>query len=146
MGTTLERRPETKFERFFDWFDMPDFFRALDRGRLPEMIKVEETVKKDHVVIKAEMPGIDPDKDVEITVADGMLTIAAERREEEKTEEEGRTTSEFRYGSFRRTLRVPKDVKPDDVKATYKDGILTITVPVPKAVKPEVKKVPVMHN
>jgi len=142
MGTALQRKP-APVPRFMDWFEMPEMFRMFDRERMGEMIKVEETVKKDKMVIKAEMPGIDPDKDVEIHLADGMLTIAAERREEEKKEDDGRTVSEFRYGSFRRTLRVPKNAKPGDVKASYKDGILEITVPMPKETKPETAKVAV---
>jgi HSP20 family protein len=113
---------------------------------MDEMIRVEETVNDDHLTIKAEMPGIDPAKDVEIEFADGLLTISAERREEEKTEDNGRTVSEFRYGSFRRTLRVPKDAKPEDVTAEYKDGILTILVPLPKATTPEVTKVAVTRG
>ena len=150
MSTTLERRPDLlpRFSDWFDdkWFDLPDWFRVFDRTKMAEMIRVEETYNKDHLMIRAEMPGIDPDKDVEITISDGLLTIVAERREEEKTEKDDRTTSEFRYGSFRRTLRVPKDAKTTDVKANYKDGILTISVPLPKATPPAVAKVSVSRN
>lgn len=146
MGTTLERRSDF-FPRFAEWFEMPELFRFFDRDRFGEMIRVEETAFQDHLLIKAEMPGIDPDKDVEISIADGMLTIAAERREEHQEEKEGRSFSEFRYGSFRRSLRVPKDVKVEDVTATYQDGILTVKVPIPeKPTKPEAFKVPVSRN
>ena len=150
MGTTLERR--ATFPRFTEWFDRPDFFgmpdlfKVFDRERFGEMIRVEETYDKDHMTIKAEMPGIDPDKDVEITVADGLLTIKAERREETTEETEGHKRSEFHYGSFYRSLPVPKGAKLADVKATYKDGILSVSLPLPKATKPEVTKVPVSRN
>lgn len=146
MGTTLERRPMRS--RFTEWLDMPDFgmpdlVRFFDRDRLTEMMRVEETQHDDHLEIRAEMPGIDPDKDVEITVADGLLTIKAERREEKKEEHEGHTMSEFRYGSFVRTLRVPREASLDQVVATYQDGILVIKVPLPKAPEPTVTRVPV---
>ena len=150
MGTTLERRPMKS--RFTEWLDMPDFFgmpdlvHFFDRDRLAEMMRVEETYHDDHLEIRAEMPGIDPDKDVEITMADGLLTIKAERREETKEEHEGRTRSEFRYGSFHRSLPVPKDAAMTDVVATYKDGILLIKVPLPKATEPTVTKVPVSRG
>jgi HSP20 family protein len=81
------------------------------------------------MVIRAEMPGIDPDKDVEITLEEGVLSIRAERRSEKTDEQAGRTRSEFRYGSFSRSLRVPKEMNPDDVTASYKDGILEVRFP-----------------
>ena len=141
MVTTAPVRRTDPF-RFAEWFELPELFKPFDR----EMIRVEETVKKDHVVIKAEMPGIDPAKDVEIHISEGLLTISAERHEEERTEDGGTTVSEFRYGSFRRTLRVPKHCTATDVKASYKDGILTITVPIPKDTKPETVKVAVSRS
>ena len=145
MSTVLDRRSmlprwASRLE-FPEWFDMP--LRMFDREHLDGWMRVEETRNKDHMVIRAEIPGIDPDKDVEITVADGLLTINAERREETKQESEGRTLSEFRYGSFHRVLEVPRDAKVSDVNATYKDGILTITVPLVKAAAGEIMKVPV---
>jgi HSP20 family protein len=112
-----------------DWLELPDFwrvempdlFRVFDR--LPastERIRVEEEMKDDSIVIRAELPGMDPDNDVDITVSDGMLRIKAERRSETKEENDGRIRSEFRYGG----------ASEADVKATYKDGILEVTVPV----------------
>jgi HSP20 family protein len=84
--------------------------------------------------VRAELAGIDPDKDVEITVKDGMLQITAERRVEEKTEDKGYTRHELRYGSFSRALPLPEGASESDIKATYKDGILEIRVPVTEPV------------
>jgi len=70
------------------------------------------------------VPGIDPDKDVKITIDNGFLTIRAERLEEKK--EGGR--SEFRYGSFIRSATLPTGADPDDVTATYGDSILEVRV------------------
>jgi len=95
-----------------------------------ETIKVEEFKEDGTMVIRAELPGIDPDKDVEVTVANGYLTLHLERREEKKEEEDARYYSEFKYGSFTRRMPLPAGATEDDVKATYKDGILEVRVPV----------------
>jgi HSP20 family protein len=126
----VRRRDWFEFPDFSRW-EMPDLFRVFDRASGPEgRIRVEEEVKDDATVIRAELPGIDPDKDVDISVSDGVLHIKAERRSETKEENEGRIRSEFRYGSYTRTLPLPKGASESDVKATYKDGILEVTVPV----------------
>jgi HSP20 family protein len=102
---------------------MRPWFRGEDR------LRIEQEMTDDSLVVRAEIPGVDPQKDIDITVENGMLRIHAERSYENKEEKEGRTRSEFRYGSFERTMRLPDDVKSDEVKATYKDGILEVTVP-----------------
>jgi len=89
-------------------------------------IRVEDFVEDGMYVVRAELPGIDPGKDVTITVDDRLLTISAERTEQ--TTEKNR--SEFRYGSFSRTVALPADTKQEDIKATYANGILTVKVPV----------------
>ena len=76
--------------------------------------------------------GVDPDKDVQIHVRNHMLEMSAERREETKSEDKGRYRSEFRYGSFTRTVQLPPDAGEQDVKATYKDGILEVRMPLDK--------------
>ena len=126
----VRRREWFEFPDFSRW-EMPDLLRVFDRSSsLDERIRVEEEIKDNATVIRAELPGMDPDKDVEITVSDGMLRIKAERRSETKEENEGRVRSEFRYGSYTRSLPLPKGASEADVKATYKDGILEVTVPV----------------
>jgi HSP20 family protein len=108
-------------------FDVPTVWKDLfDDSEM----KVEEFRDGDTLVVRAEMPGIDPDKDVEITVADRMLHLRAERRSETKTEDKKGYRSEFRYGSFSRTVRLPAGAGEDDVKASYHDGILEVRIPV----------------
>ncbi|MDH4145541.1 MAG: Hsp20/alpha crystallin family protein [Acidimicrobiia bacterium] len=119
-----------------DWFntEFPDVFRWWDErlGGIgsPERIKVEEEVVDGMLHIRAEVPGIDPDKDAEISVQDGMLRIQVERRQETKAED-GKFRTEFRYGSMARVLPLPKGATAQDVAAHYHDGILEVTVPVP---------------
>jgi HSP20 family protein len=94
-------------------------------------IRVEDYVEDGAYVVRAELPGIDPGKDVTITVDNRLLTISAERSEE-KSE---KNRSEFRYGSFSRTVALPADAKEEQIKASYAKGILTVTVPVDETAK-----------
>jgi len=109
------------FPDLAEWMEEP--FMPL-RPYLPQAIRVEDYLEDDHYMIRAELAGIDPEKDVEVTADSGFLTIRAERQE--KTE--GKHRSEFRYGSFSRTLRLPSTANEDDIKASYHDGILAISV------------------
>ncbi len=81
------------------------------------------------LVIRAELPGIDPEKDVEITVRDGLLTLRGERRHEERTNENGISRFESAYGSFERSVVLPEGVKDEDITAGYENGILEVVIP-----------------
>jgi HSP20 family protein len=124
--------PRENAPTLWEWFETPDLGRWFDMrpffGRF-EPMRIEQELKDDTLVVRAELPGIDPDKDVEITLNEGVLRIKAERRSETKEEKEGTFHSEFRYGSFERVVRVPKETLMDDVKASYKDGILEVRCP-----------------
>lgn len=110
---------ERWLDRFFDG----------DAALEGAMIQVEEYVEDEVFVMKAELPGIDPDRDVEITVSDDQLRLRAERRHEERHENGGGFRSEFRYGSLRRTLPLPVGAKADEISASYRDGILEVRIP-----------------
>jgi HSP20 family protein len=132
MNKELEPTRERWPSRWWGW-DGPDLSRWFE-GLRPwfreaDQLRIEQELTDDTLVIRAEMPGVDPDKDVEITVLNGVLRIHAERRSEEKEESEGRIRSEFHYGMFERTVRVPSDLDVEDVKASYQDGILEVRVP-----------------
>lgn len=116
-------------QMFEDWTRMlPARWPAL--GEFPSaVIRVDEFHENGTLVIRAELPGIDPEKDVDLTVSDGMLHIEAERREEEKAEEKGYVRRELRYGSFSRTLPLPEGVSDADIKADYANGILEVRIP-----------------
>lgn len=91
---------------------------------------LEEFREDGTFVVRAELPGIDPDRDVEITVAGGTLCIRAERREKHEARGDGDFyRSEFRYGQFTRTLPLPGGVGAEDVAADYTDGILEVRLP-----------------
>ena len=124
-----------------DWPDLFLFRRFLE----PEgqgWLRVEEFREGDEVVVRAELPGIDPDKDVEVTVADGVLHISAHREEKAEHKDKHGYRSEFHYGSFSREVALPTGVDESQVKASYNDGVLEVRAPIPAA-KAEVKKVPI---
>lgn len=100
---------------------------ALHPGNL---IKIEDDMQDGRYTLRAELPGIDPDKDVDITVRDGILTIKGERTERKDTK--GR--SEFTYGSFTRSVTLPAGSDVEDIKATYDKGILAVSVGVSEPV------------
>ena len=125
-------RRQDFLDRFFD--DWPEMFRrpvVLWSERGFDSIGVEEFTEDGTLVVRVELAGIDPDKDVEVSVEDDVLHIGAERREEEKTEDRNYVRRELRYGSFHRDLPLPKGITQADVKASYKDGILEVRVPAP---------------
>jgi HSP20 family protein len=89
---------------------------------------VELSDEGDHLILKAEIPGMDA-KDLDISVMRQAVMLKGERRIEEKHEDKGYFRSEFRYGSFARTIPLPTDVRNDNVTAEYKDGVLKLTLP-----------------
>jgi HSP20 family protein len=92
----------------------------------------DEYQEEGTLVVRAELPGIDPEKDVELTVTDGMLHIN-ERRVEDRQESEKYLRQELRVGSFTRVLPLPEGLTESDISASYKDGILEIRIPLPEA-------------
>jgi HSP20 family protein len=85
--------------------------------------------KGDDLVIRVEIPGIDPDRDLEITVEDNMLHIRGQRQESQEEKGECFIRRETSYGSFERALQLPSDVNTEDLKASYDNGILEVVVP-----------------
>lgn len=93
-----------------------------------------------NLVIKAELPGIDP-KDLEVRVEDGTLYLKGERKYEREVKEESYHRVERSYGSFARTFSLPRTINTEDIKADYKDGILTLTMPKREEAKPKTVKI-----
>ena len=90
---------------------------------------------KDSFIVKAELPGMEK-KNIDVSLHDGALTISGERRHEERKEGATHRTERF-YGKFQRTVTLPTKVEGDKVKANYKDGILTISLPKAEEAKPK---------
>ena len=116
--------------------DLADWLESPWTGPPPflagQAFRLEETLQDNRYVIRAELPGLDPENDIQVTVDGRILTIRAERRQQDN----GPYRSEFRYGSLARAVRLPTGVDPADVTARYDKGVLEVSVPV-AAVKPE---------
>jgi HSP20 family protein len=140
----ITRRPDRTldwrelFPRLFDAFDTPETWFSPERS-----IRVEEFMDDGHLVVRADLPGVDPDKDVEVTVHDGLLDIRAERRQETTTEDKARVRSEFHYGMFTRTLQLPPGAGEGDVGASYHDGVLEVRVPVEETPAETTRTIPI---
>ena len=142
MATTPARRESTSpWAEMLDWFEEGFPMMAWRPGAT--RMRVEDFEEEGRYVVRAELPGIDPDEDVEITVSGGVLHIKAERREEKKDKHR----SEFHYGSFERRMTLPTGATEEDVEATYDNGILTVSVAVTEP-EPEKgpRRVPVMRK
>ena len=122
--------------------DLPDWPQSPRKALLAfssaQTFRVEELIRDDYYLIRAELPGLDPDKDIEVTVDGRTLTIYAERWQ--KDDEPHRT--EFRYGPLTRSVRLPARVDAQDITASYRKGILEVSVPIPAA-KPEGSRIPI---
>jgi HSP20 family molecular chaperone IbpA len=127
MAKLARRQSPTHFPELFDWLDSP--WATLLPFTSGPAFRAEEYVKDNTYIVRAELPGVDPDKDVEVTVDDGILTIRAERHEEH--EEPHR--SEFRYGSLTRSVTLPANADADKLTARYDKGILQISAPITEA-------------
>jgi HSP20 family protein len=103
-------------------------------------MRVEDYVTDGHYVIRAELPGIDPENEVEVTVAHGILTIKANRQAQKVDKHH----SEFRYGVFSRQLVLPAEADADHVRASYDQGILEVVVDLKqKEATDSIKHIPV---
>ena len=124
------------FPDLADWLESP--WAGPPLFLAGQVFRLEESVRGGRFVIRAELPGLDPQNDIEVTVDGRVLAIRAERRQQD----EGPCRSEFRYGSLAREVRLPARVDPADVTARYDKGVLEVSVPV-EAVRPEGTRIPV---
>jgi HSP20 family molecular chaperone IbpA len=134
----VKRHQRSLFPEFSELFAGFPSLTGLRPAFDTRLMRLEDEIKDGRYEVRAEIPGVDPAKDIDITMRDGQLTIKAERSE--KKEFDGR--SEFSYGSFVRTVSLPAGADEDDVKASYDKGILTVSVAVTES-KPAEKHVPI---
>ena len=124
-NVTLWARPAWNTDRWVRDFFGPAAADDWFKGFRPA---AEIAKDGDDAVVRVELPGIDVEKDVNVEVDKGQLVIHGERRDERAEEKDGRTLSEVRYGSFRRSFRLPTHVNGDAISASYDAGVLTVRV------------------
>jgi HSP20 family protein len=158
MGLLERWKPSTDLDRFRhefddllerftsdrDWFapfrDRPFFFG--EREPVAARPAIESFVEDGKLVVRTDLPGIDP-KNVDIKVAGDILTIKGSRKEKSETKKADFFRREIRYGSFERSISLPKGIKAEDLKATYRDGVLELSAPMPKEATPKEVKIQV---
>lgn len=122
------RRFSLDLDRLFDDFGFrPRFFRreVSDLAWVPDLEIFERNGRFN---VRADLPGLTKD-DVKVKVDAGMLTIEGERKQESETKREGYYRSERSYGTFYRSIPLPEGSKVDQVQATFKNGVLDVTLP-----------------
>ncbi len=139
----LRRAPLEALDRDFQDFRriFGDFGTAL-LGNQPGRIwapPLDIWASQNEVHIRVELPGVDVNKDVDIEVSDGVLTISGERHQEQRTEQEGYVRREMSYGRFERSITLPQGADASNVRATYDSGILEVVVPLPQKAANKVK-------
>lgn len=132
--------PYTELERTVNGlFDQPFGLRPIWDDRNSEALVWQPPVNvhedKDHVTIEAQLPGIDLN-DIELSVKEQTLEVRGERKAEAEKSKDGYHVRETRYGKFSRSFLLPSTVNPDEAKATYDKGVLTITIPKQEKAKP----------
>jgi HSP20 family protein len=133
----------SEMDRLFDSFlggfpSLTNMRHSLPAAQgLTPALDVKETEKE--LVVKAELPGID-EKDIQLTVHDGVLSLRGEKKSERKDERDNYYVTERSYGSFQRSIRLPETVNDEKAEAHFDKGVLTITLPKrPEMVKAQKK-------
>jgi HSP20 family protein len=134
----VKRQPRTLVPDLAELFSGTPLLGGLRPLFDRNLLRVEDEMDDGRYEVRAEIPGVDPAKDIDVTVYDGMLTIKAVRSQ--AVESHGR--SEFSYGAFARSVPLPAGADVDDVHATYEKGILAISVSVPNGA-PAAKRIEV---
>jgi HSP20 family protein len=120
-----------------------DLWRGVSVLGQPVWAPQVETFRRgDKLVVRADLPGLSKD-DVKVEVEDGVLAISGERREEHEENRDDSYRSERTYGEFYRAIPLPDGVNENQCEATFKDGVLEVTVAAPKQEERKAKKIPV---
>ena len=124
----IQRDMDLLMRRMFDSSDIAGHTPGFGARRWVPAVDVLQ--REGDLVVRAELPGIDPERDVEITLQDSVLTLRGERRYEDHGSGNGSVHRyESAYGTFQRSVLLPKGVTEKDINATYEKGILEIVVP-----------------
>lgn len=135
----LQREMNDLFDNFSlgRWFDRED---SLFQGAWTPAIDVHDS--KDNIVVRADLPGMKKDN-IEVSIQDGVLVIRGEKKEETERKEKNAVRTERFYGSFHRAVSLPTAVDDAKVKASYKNGVLELTLPKKEEAKPKQIKIDV---
>lgn len=137
---SLRREMERLFEDFSRQWGWEPAISGLAAAPRVDVSETDTEFK-----VEAELPGVD-EKDVEVTLSDNRLIIKGEKKQEKEEKKKDYHLVERSYGAFSRTVALPFDADPDQVKASYAKGVLTVTVPKPPEVKAREKKIQISKS
>jgi len=148
MARLIEWNPFKEMEKLRGEFD-----RVIDRFRTPAWLgeelqvdtvrpRIESFIEDGKLTVRADMPGIDP-KDIEVKVTGNTLHVSGKREEKKETKQRDFLRREVHYGSYSYSTALPEGVKGEDIKASYKDGVLELNAALPKELAPKEVKVQV---
>jgi len=143
----LLRQMTSELDRVFDEPMWPSFAWPAVRAagkRATWLPEIDVFEKDNRMVTKVDLPGLKKE-DVKVEVTDGHLTISGERKTEAEETKDGFYRCEREYGSFYRAVPLPEGVKLDDVKATFADGVLEVSMPLPTLVASPIKKIEIQE-
>lgn len=151
---TLREQMDRVFDEFMgdwrlpsltrDFWDFEPFPAPLSRRGMVD-VRFDVSESDDAVELTAELPGID-EKDIELTLSDGMLVIKGQKKAETETKERDYYLSERRYGSFMRSMRVPETVDDTRIKASFDKGVLKVSMPKRAEAKAKKKKIAISKS
>ena len=144
------RQMTSELDRMFDQSAWPSFrWPSFRTGPIAESVswapEIDVFEKDNRLVTKIDLPGMKKE-DVKVEVTDGHLAISGERKTEAEEKKEHFYRCEREYGSFYRAVPLPEGVKLDDVKATFSDGVLEVSVPLPARPEAKVRKVEIQET
>lgn len=126
--------------------EVPEPVRRFLQGQSDSSLRVEQYQEGDTLVVRVELPGIDPETDVDISIADDRLHIDARRYEDTERLDKLGYRTEFHYGERSRSIPLPRGVNQDGIVATYEDGILEIRIQVPEQPEPQSTRIRVVRT
>ena len=114
-------------------------------GEMMEEPRIESYIENDHLIVNAELPGVDP-KEVEVTVSGNMLTIRGSKEQRREKKERDFLHQELSYGRIERSLALPPGTTGEGIRATYRNGILEVNIPMPKELSTRKVQVQIEHD
>jgi HSP20 family protein len=126
--------------------EVPEPVRRFLQGQSDSSLRVEQYQEGDTLVVRVELPGIDPETDVDISIADDRLHIDARRYEDAERVDKMGYRTEFHYGERSRSIPLPRGVNQDGIIATYEDGVLEIRIQLPEQSEPQTTRIRVVRT
>lgn len=140
----LRREIDRLFDDFTRGFTLEPFRMLEERTRTFSPV-VDVTESEKDITVTVELPGMD-EKDIELSITDGQLTIQGKKREEKEEKKKGYYRMERSFGEFSRVIALPAGVETDKVSAGFRKGVLRITIPRSKEARTETKKIPIQSQ